>query len=150
MFYTDANTRVALLCNHQRAKAANHDEKMGQAKEKLEIDKTALEHLKKALPKAKKSKESVEVKEFVRNKAKVDKDGKKIPIPAVDANKGKWEKRSKSLDQIKKGIDRIEDRIKKQESEAAMKDGSAEVSLSTSKINYMDPRVTVAWYAYSP
>ena len=62
VFYTEANTRVAVLCNHQRAKAANHDEKMGQANEKLEIDKQALDHLKKALPKAKKSKDSVDVR----------------------------------------------------------------------------------------
>jgi DNA topoisomerase-1 len=121
VFYTDANTRVAVLCNHQRAKAANHDEKMAIAKEKVEIDKQALDHLKKALPKAKKSKESVEVKEFVKNKPKVDKDGKKIPIPPADVNKGKWEKRSKSLDQIKKTIVRIEERIKKQEADSEMK-----------------------------
>lgn len=171
VFYTDANTRVAKLCNHQRTKAANHDEKTEILKTKLEIDKTALGHLQKALPKAKKSKGSVDVKEFVKTKPKVDKEGKKIPIPAADANKGKWEKRSKSLDQIKKGIVRLEERIKKQEADIDMKvraapchaaefraaaniyvsvllqETSSEVSLSTSKINYMDPRVTVAWCA---
>ena len=97
------------------------DQKTEILKTKLEIDKQALEHLKKALPKAKKSKGSVEVKEFVKNKPKVDKDGKKIPIPPADANKGKWEKRSKSLDQIKKAIVRMEDRIKKQEADIDMK-----------------------------
>jgi hypothetical protein len=121
VFYTEANMRVAILCNHQRTKAANHDEKTEILKTKLEIDKEALGHLKKALPKAKKSKGSVEVKEFVKNKPKTDKDGKKIPIPAADANKGKWEKRSKSLDQIQKGIERLQERIKKQEADIDMK-----------------------------
>lgn len=120
LFYTEANTRVAVLCNHQRTKAANHDEKTEILKTKLEIDKQALEHLKKARPKAKKS-GSAEVKEFVKNKPKVDKNGKKIPVPPADANKGKWEKRTKSLEQITKAIERIEDRVKKQEADIDMK-----------------------------
>jgi len=40
---------------------------------------------------------------------------------------------------------RIETQLANQEAKAALKDYTKTVALGTSKINYMDPRITVAW-----
>lgn len=42
-------------------------------------------------------------------------------------------------------IHKLETRIKNTETKMAMKDDTKTVALGTSKINYMDPRITVAW-----
>eukprot|EP01052_Picozoa_sp_SAG31_P025921 SAG31_NODE_2309_length_5961_cov_3.697373_5_plen_130_part_00 len=58
---------------------------------------------------------------------------------------GAWEKRAVSLENIKKLIDSKEKLVSKQDYNLQMKETSSTVSLSTSRVNYMDPRVTVAW-----
>ena len=142
VFYTEANTRVAILCNHQRTVAADHGSKMEKLEEKKKTDEQALEFMKKALPKAKKQKDkATEVKEWTKQPdKKKPKEGQPKPVPVY-----KWEKKRRTVDQIKKKIVSLSERIKKQEADMAMKNSSSEVSLSTSKINYMDPRVTIAW-----
>ncbi len=40
---------------------------------------------------------------------------------------------------------KLETRIKNHEAKMAMKDDNKTVALGTSKINYMDPRITVSW-----
>ena len=57
----------------------------------------------------------------MKNKPKVGKDGKNLPVSPKDANKGKWEKRTKTADQIKKAITRLTASIKKQETDAELK-----------------------------
>merc|ERR1712054_444348 len=48
-------------------------------------------------------------------------------------------------DQIAKKLDTWTEKIKKLELDIRNKDENKEVALGTSKINYMDPRVSVAW-----
>ena len=45
MFYTDANTRVALLCNHQRAVGADHASSLAKMEAKKAIDEKSIELL---------------------------------------------------------------------------------------------------------
>merc|ERR1711988_1786651 len=48
-------------------------------------------------------------------------------------------------DQITKKLDTWTEKIKKLELDIRNKDENKEVALGTSKINYMDPRISVAW-----
>merc|ERR550525_266520 len=48
-------------------------------------------------------------------------------------------------ERIEKQLQRKRDLLRKKELSKAMKEDNKEVALGTSKINYMDPRVTVAW-----
>lgn len=53
--------------------------------------------------------------------------------------------RQPSMDAVQKRIETFEQRIQTLELQMRNKEENKEVSLSTSKINYMDPRITVAW-----
>mmetsp|Transcript_18050 Transcript_18050/g.44915 ORF Transcript_18050/g.44915 Transcript_18050/m.44915 type:complete len:134 (-) Transcript_18050:257-658(-) len=55
-----------------------------------------------------------------------------------------WDK-VPSKDQVAKKIQNWSAKIAKMEMDLKHKDDNKEVSLGTSKINYMDPRITVAW-----
>merc|ERR1711865_1301301 len=55
-----------------------------------------------------------------------------------------WDK-IPSKDQVVKKIKNWDAKISKMEMDLKHKDDNKEVSLGTSKINYMDPRITVAW-----
>jgi len=55
-----------------------------------------------------------------------------------------WEK-VPTTDQVAKKIQNWSAKIAKMEMDLKHKDDNKEVSLGTSKINYMDPRITVAW-----
>mmetsp|Transcript_3561 Transcript_3561/g.8511 ORF Transcript_3561/g.8511 Transcript_3561/m.8511 type:complete len:762 (-) Transcript_3561:992-3277(-) len=55
-----------------------------------------------------------------------------------------WEK-VPTTDQVTKKIENWNKKIAKMEMDIKHKDDNKEVSLGTSKINYMDPRITVAW-----
>ena len=54
-------------------------------------------------------------------------------------------KRQPSEEQVKKKLATLEQRLKTFELQMKNKDDNKSVALGTSKINYMDPRVTVAW-----
>lgn len=42
-------------------------------------------------------------------------------------------------------LEKLKERLKNYEGQLAVKDQTKDVALGTSKINYMDPRITVAW-----
>ena len=42
-------------------------------------------------------------------------------------------------------LEKVKERLVNYESQLALKDQTKDVALGTSKINYMDPRITVAW-----
>jgi DNA topoisomerase-1 len=54
-------------------------------------------------------------------------------------------KSAASADAIKSRISKWEEDIKKLEADIRNRDENKEVALGTSKINYMDPRISVAW-----
>ncbi|KAL9484567.1 hypothetical protein ACSS6W_003356 [Trichoderma asperelloides] len=55
------------------------------------------------------------------------------------------EGRGASVDKFFSAIDKIDERIRVLETQAEDRDGNKEVALSTSKINYIDPRLTVVF-----
>jgi DNA topoisomerase-1 len=133
--YNDANRTVAILCNHQRTvtKAAEGNiEKLGAY---LALLKEQLGELNDMLAR--------------RNK------GKEVRVKPEDADKEEDAEEKKKTahlfsrqpkpDDVARRIEAWEKKIKTTEVNFQMKDDNKAVALGTSKINYMDPRITVAW-----
>ncbi|KAF4977260.1 hypothetical protein FZEAL_6200 [Fusarium zealandicum] len=60
-------------------------------------------------------------------------------------NKVEAEGRGPTVDKFVKAIEKLDERIKTLELQALDRDGNKEVALGTSKINYIDPRLTVVF-----
>jgi DNA topoisomerase-1 len=118
--YQRANKEVAIICNHQRSVSKSHESQMTRLNEKIDDLKAQRDELKVDLGKAKKGKP-------LGN----DKDGKP--------------KKNLAPEQIEKKIAAIETKIDKMEMDKKIKEDLKTVALGTSKINYLDPRITVAW-----
>jgi len=140
LFYNKVNTTVAVLCNHQRSVPKGHEGQIKRLNDNLSAaveEKEQLEELLEELGGGKKKKKS---KEPAKKKAKKEDD---------DDEEGKKKKKDKKLpttvDQCEKAIAKITEKVRNLESKAQLKDETKAVALGTSKINYMDPRITVAW-----
>ena len=81
------------------------------------------------------------------------KKGKKIPLKTVTAESSAEEKNQQkhlfskepTLTQVATRLTQYETRLKKQEATMLNKEENKLVALNTSKLNYMDPRISVAW-----
>merc|ERR1712166_558804 len=121
-FYSDANREVAILCNHQKAESKQHGESMA----KLELVKDSMAKNIKIL-----SKHLAFLKHPSKGPVKVKKDMEtKLPKDEIGC---------------KKKIAETKLRLDKHEKAMTNKEDNKCVSLGTSKMNYMDPRITVAW-----
>jgi len=116
-FYDQANKQVAILCNHQKSVSKSHDEQMEKLTKKIEDRKTSLERLEQELLWA---------------------TGKRRPRKSDN-----W--RQKSAEQVESQIKKTKSQILKYELQQKLKADNKEVALGTSKINYMDPRITVGF-----
>lgn len=114
--YNRANRAVALLCNHQRALPKTYEKSMQTLQAKIDAKKEQLSEAKKELKKAK-----AELKE---------KDD---------------EKSRKEVDKKKKLRERLEEQLMKLKLQATDKEENKQIALGTSKLNYLDPRISVAW-----
>ena len=75
-------------------------------------------------------------------------DAAKAAVKADQGRKAKHAHQYKSAptaDSLEKRISSWEDKITSQEIKNKAADDNKEVALGTSKINYMDPRISVAW-----
>ena len=118
--YQRANKEVAIICNHQRAVSKSHDTQMTKLNEKIDELKAQINELNKDLGKVKRGK------------------------PLGNGADGK-PKRTLAPEAIEKKISQIETKIEKMEMDKKTKEDLKTVALGTSKINYLDPRITVAW-----
>uniref|UniRef100_A0A0D9X4J3 DNA topoisomerase I n=1 Tax=Leersia perrieri TaxID=77586 RepID=A0A0D9X4J3_9ORYZ len=118
--YQRANKEVAIICNHQRSVSKSHDSQMTRLNEKIDELKAQRDEFKVDLSKVKKGKS-------LGN----DKDGNA--------------KRKLAPEAYEKKISQIETKIEKMEMDKKIKEDLKTVALGTSKINYLDPRITVAW-----
>eukprot|EP01128_Nolandella_sp_AFSM9_P001837 TRINITY_DN12243_c0_g1_i1.p1 TRINITY_DN12243_c0_g1~~TRINITY_DN12243_c0_g1_i1.p1 ORF type:complete len:686 (-),score=204.63 TRINITY_DN12243_c0_g1_i1:134-2191(-) len=121
MFFNQCSIEVAILCNHQRSKPPTHDASM----DKLKLSLKDLKQQHKAL-------------------VRYGKEQKKGNDPPHHDHEG-WPKFPKSYEATKKKANNLKERIKRQEIKIEDKNNLAEVATSTAKINYIDPRVTIAW-----
>jgi len=173
--YNNANRQVAILCNHQRSVSKAQEtqlENIGAKLETLKKQKKVLkailkklnqgesdgipvrksqqkmaDDVQKALDKAKKLKEKAKTVEEKIAATEADEKAKQRKRDlASDKFKSShlWEK-VPTKDQVAKRIQAWTAKINKMEMDLKHKDDNKEVSLGTSKINYMDPRISVAW-----
>lgn len=112
---------MAILCNHQRSVPKKHSEQLDKLKkqvEELQAEKAKL------------------VEQY-----RAAKEGKSLD----DSEEEGTPKKKKDPARIKKAIQKLDERIKNRQVEIEQKDELKTVALGTSKINYMDPRITAAW-----
>ncbi|KAM4018211.1 DNA topoisomerase I, mitochondrial-like isoform 2-T2 [Anomaloglossus baeobatrachus] len=114
--YNRANRAVAVLCNHQRAPPKTFDQSMANLRSKIEAKKEQILLAKKELKEAKK-----------------------------EAKENDTEKLRKVVESKKKAVMRGEEQLMKLEVQATDREENKQIALSTSKLNYLDPRISVAW-----
>jgi DNA topoisomerase I len=175
LFADSANREVAILCNHQRSVSKAQETQLEnisgkvktlkkQKKELKQIYKKLLndktdgiptrksfqamdDNVRKALAKAKSMKEAAKTNDQKIKATEADEAAKQKKRDLATAKFEKqhlWEK-VPTADQVKKRIENWSVKISKMEMDLKHKDDNKEVSLGTSKINYMDPRISVAW-----
>ncbi|KTF94205.1 hypothetical protein cypCar_00001828 [Cyprinus carpio] len=114
--YNRANRAVAILCNHQRAPPKTFEQSMANLQAKIDSRKEQLDLAKKELKQAKKE-------------AKGSSDNKLLIV----------------VEKKKKAVQRCEEQLLKMEVQATDREENKQIALSTSKLNYLDPRISVAW-----
>ncbi|KAM7278602.1 hypothetical protein ACFE04_005736 [Oxalis oulophora] len=118
--YQSANKEVAIICNHQRSVSKSHGGQMSKLTEKIQEIKDLVKELKTDLVRAQKGQPPLK-----------DSDGKK--------------KRNLAPEALEKKIAQSNAKIEKMERDMKTKEDLKTVALGTSKLNYLDPRITVAW-----
>uniref|UniRef100_A0A8C2BMX4 DNA topoisomerase I n=1 Tax=Cyprinus carpio TaxID=7962 RepID=A0A8C2BMX4_CYPCA len=114
--YNRANRAVAILCNHQRAPPKTFEKSMQNLQTKIDAKKEQLADAKRELKSAK-----------------------------ADAKVRRDEKSKKAVESKKKAVQRIEEQLMKLEVQATDREENKQIALGTSKLNYLDPRISVAW-----
>lgn len=118
-FYNDANREVAILCNHQRTVPKNFTVQVEKLQEQLN--------------------EKLQLKRSLSEYLSALKKGKSVKKLNPDA------KFPKTVEQATKQLERLDKTINSMENKLKAKEANKEVALGTSKINYMDPRISVSW-----
>ncbi|XP_020235944.1 DNA topoisomerase 1 alpha isoform X2 [Cajanus cajan] len=118
--YQNANKQVAIICNHQRSVSKSHTAQMSRLNEKIDELQAILKELKTDLDRARKGK------------------------PPLKGSDGKI-KRNLNPEALEKKIAQTNAKIEKIQRDMKTKEDLKTVALSTSKVNYLDPRITVAW-----
>uniref|UniRef100_F6WE33 DNA topoisomerase I n=1 Tax=Ornithorhynchus anatinus TaxID=9258 RepID=F6WE33_ORNAN len=114
--YNRANRAVAILCNHQRAPPKTFEKSMMNLQTKIDAKKDQLANARRDLKSAKAD-------------AKVQRDAKS----------------KKVVETKKKAVQRLEEQLMKLEVQATDREENKQIALGTSKLNYLDPRISVAW-----
>ena len=122
-YYNSANKDVAVMCNHQRTVPKNYEAKSEQMQKDLQEHQKYLTELKDY------------VKNFKSSKNKY-KDSKNEFVKKVFPS-------SKEKAQIL--LKNLEEKVKKKSLKLKDRESNKQVALGTSKLNYMDPRITVSW-----
>uniref|UniRef100_A0A5B7AMX0 DNA topoisomerase I n=1 Tax=Davidia involucrata TaxID=16924 RepID=A0A5B7AMX0_DAVIN len=118
--YQHANKEVAIICNHQRSVSKSHSAQMTRLNEKIDELKGILDGLQTDLARAKKG---------------------KPPLKNADGKS----KKNLAPEALERKIAQTNAKIEKMERDKETKEDLKTVALGTSKINYLDPRITVAW-----
>lgn len=114
--YNRANRAVAILCNHQRAAPKTFDKQMETLMNKVKDKKLAIKETKNDIKDAK----------------------------SEHKNK-KSDKTTKLLERKEAQLIRLKEQLFKLEVSMTDKEENKEIALGTSKLNYLDPRISIAW-----
>jgi len=118
--YQRANKEVAILCNHQRSVSKSHGAQMERLEGKMAELQSLIKELQIDLSRARKGK------------------------PPLNDAEGK-PKKNISPEVLEKKIAQTKVKMEKMSLNMRIKDDLKTVALGTSKINYLDPRISVAW-----
>lgn len=113
--YNRANRAVAILCNHQRSVPKNHAKSMEKLKEKIDQKRESVTDAQRQIKDAQRDAKHGSVKEKVL------------------------------YDKKKKMLERMKEQLMKLEVQETDRDENKSIALGTSKLNYLDPRISVAW-----
>lgn len=138
--YNDANRKVAILCNHQRTVPKSFDntlEKMNAQLDQLKDQLKELHQMEKLIAKGKTK--SIRLKSASNGSENKEEDAlqKKAESHLFQ--------RVPSAEQVAKKIEAWQKKVDVLSLRLQDKNDNKEVALGTSKINYMDPRISVAW-----
>jgi len=114
--YNRANRAVAILCNHQRAVPKTFAKSMENMKVKIDAKRQAIDEAEQAYKDLKK-------------------EAKRNGSAAAKIAAGKKEKQ----------LEKLKEQLMKLEVQATDREENKEIALGTSKLNYLDPRISVAW-----
>ncbi|XP_012668579.1 DNA topoisomerase I, mitochondrial isoform X2 [Otolemur garnettii] len=114
--YNRANRAVAILCNHQRAAPKTFEKSMQNLQTKIKVKK---EQVAEAMVELRRAKADSEIKG----------DGKSRSV---------LEKKRRSLEKLQEQLARLS-------AQATAREENKQVALGTSKLNYLDPRISIAW-----
>ncbi|KAH7488152.1 hypothetical protein PRNP1_007405 [Phytophthora ramorum] len=138
VLYNDANRKVAILCNHQRTAPKSFDTTLDKMNAQLDQLKGQLKDLKQMQALIAKGKsDKIKLKSATADSKEDDALAKKAQAHLFQ--------RAPSADQVAKKIENWKKKIKALSLRLQDKTDNKEVALGTSKLNYMDPRITVAW-----
>jgi DNA topoisomerase-1 len=126
--YTEANKKVAILCNHQKAVNKDFDVKLEKLEMKLKEMEDYIKELNQHLGLVKKGKKGLQ--SHAEGESTPGGLKKKFPV---------------SAEATKDTIAKMEERLGKEKLKVEEKVETKNVSLGTSKINYNDPRISVSW-----
>eukprot|EP00922_Rhytidocystis_sp_ex-Travisia-forbesii_P025239 GHVS01037057.1.p1 GENE.GHVS01037057.1~~GHVS01037057.1.p1 ORF type:complete len:607 (+),score=116.47 GHVS01037057.1:219-2039(+) len=132
-FYNNANREVAILCNHQRSVPKQHEASMDKMQKQLALVDEDIREMDAYL-------------HFLKSKAKNKKFIFDSDVKDIEGNPRKVAvKTEQKEDVVKSKLRRTQDRRNAMDLRIRTKDDNKTVALGTSKINYMDPRITVAY-----
>ncbi|NWX04427.1 TOP1M topoisomerase, partial [Caloenas nicobarica] len=114
--YNRANRAVAILCNHQRSIPKTFEKSMQNLQAKIDAKKQQVEEAQRELKNA-----EDEFEDTKDDKAKVN------------------------VEKKKKLLKRLEEQLAKLNVQATDKEENKQIALGTSKLNYLDPRISIAW-----
>uniref|UniRef100_A0A8D1ULY6 DNA topoisomerase I n=2 Tax=Sus scrofa TaxID=9823 RepID=A0A8D1ULY6_PIG len=114
--YNRANRAVAVLCNHQRAPPKTFEKSMQALRSKIEAKKQQVAEAKAELEKARAGHASRE-------------DGRSEAF----------------LEKRRRRLEKLEEQLVRLGTQATDKEEGKQVALGTSKLNYLDPRISIAW-----
>jgi len=125
----------------KKVKRTDEEEEMFEMRrERIEAFE-ALEEEKLIAKEAEKEKQDKLKQELGKLEPKESESAKKKGFTKSDPNKDLPD----DLEKLKRRLEKLEESVHKQEIQKQQKEENCEVALGTSKINYNDPRITVAW-----
>ncbi|KXS15148.1 hypothetical protein M427DRAFT_123840 [Gonapodya prolifera JEL478] len=166
--YNRANREVAILCNHQRSVPKAHGNQMEKLKNKVRALKYERRKIREQIleldPKRKRKTEYAEEsdldedwieqhekfleeqeKERLAKKLEKENERRKEEGEELLTHLDPPVKKTPSLDRLEDQFEKINERIKAQKLAMVDKDENKTTALGTSKINYIDPRISVMW-----
>lgn len=124
-YYNEANKQVAILCNHQKTVPKNYNIKSEEMQKEL---KDQMDYL-------------LELNEHFKGFS-----SKKNRTHFEDSEIGKLKKVfPNDKEKTEKLINLLKAKAQKMESKIKEREDNKQIALGTSKLNYMDPRITVGW-----